>query len=86
MGIDSILKSISCSPESVKKLTNVGYCMAGSFSKNENAMEQRCSHNQPSATFTRPTEFVSPNQGDANDYVIDSFDFSYLDSPHRSFH
>ncbi|XP_052687732.1 uncharacterized protein LOC128166532 [Crassostrea angulata] len=54
--------------------------MAGSSSNNENAMEQSCSHNQPSATITRPTEFVSLNQDDANDYAIDSFDFSYLDS------
>lgn len=58
--------------------------MAGSSSINANAMEQSCSHNQPIATITRPTEFVSLNQDDANNYAIDIFDFSYLDSPNSS--
>lgn len=62
LGIDSILTSISCLSESVKKLTNVGQCMAGSSSNNENAMEQNCSCNQPSATITIPSVLIRTMQ------------------------
>lgn len=66
LGIDSILKSISC--------------LLVNSSQNENTMEQSFSHNQPNAIISRPSEFVSVNQNDDNTVTLNDFDFIYLDS------
>ena len=80
LGIDSILKTLTCLSDSVKKLTNVGQYTVPISGHSGESMDRGLSNN-PSATITRPSaEFVSLNQENENDHFINDFDLSYLDS------
>jgi hypothetical protein len=80
LGTDPILKTLTCLSDSVKKLTNVGQCTAPFSGHSGESMDRGLSNNPPATITRHSAEFVSLNQENENDYFLNDFDLSYLDS------